>query len=131
MRPADNSAKSQAMSERKTPQQVYKVCSAALWSQALEMAVFVGAPIDLADGYIHFSTKSQLRETLKLYFSGQNDLCLLAVDAEALGDALRWEPARNGQLFPHLYGPLLVEYVVEDWPIEVAADGAASLPPGF
>ncbi|RRH77254.1 DUF952 domain-containing protein [Falsigemmobacter faecalis] len=65
-----------------------------------------GAPVDLADGYIHFSTAAQVRETAAKHFKGEADLILLALEAEALGDALKWEPSRGGALFPHLYRDL-------------------------
>ena len=63
----------------------------------------LGAPVDVADGYVHFSTATQLAETLRRYFAGERGLWLLAVDADTAGDAIRWEPSRGGALFPHLY----------------------------
>ncbi len=77
-----------------------------MWREAARDGVFRGAPIDLADGYIHFSTAAQVAETAARHFAGATDLVLVAVDAAALGDALRWEPSRGGALFPHLYGTL-------------------------
>lgn len=85
-------------------------------------------PVDHADGYVHFSTAPQLRDTLRLHFAGQSRLALFAVEAERLGDALRWEPSRGGQLFPHLYGELPMTAVAERATISVAADGAVDLP---
>lgn len=87
---------------------IYKIVPQALWQQALETGVFHGAPVDLADGYIHFSTAAQAAETARRHFHGQDGLLLAAVDAEALGPALRWEPSRGGDLFPHLYAPLAI-----------------------
>jgi uncharacterized protein (DUF952 family) len=85
---------------------IYKICSEALWREAERAGVFAGAAIDLEDGYIHFSTAAQAPETAARHFAGQGELVLVAVAAEALGDGLRWEPSRGGDLFPHLYGSL-------------------------
>lgn len=85
---------------------IYKIVSRDAWIRAVEDGVFAGAPVDLADGYIHFSGAAQLRETAARHFAGQADLLLVAVAVDALGAALRWEPSRGGALFPHLYGPL-------------------------
>lgn len=85
---------------------VYKICPAALWRDAERAGVFHGSPVDLRDGYIHFSTAGQVAETAARHFAGQGDLVLVAVDADALGPALKWEPARGGALFPHLYDAL-------------------------
>ena len=81
---------------------VYKIVPAALWRDAQVAGAFRGAPVDLADGFIHFSTAGQARETAAKHFAGQEGLLLVAVDAAALGAALRWEPSRGGGLFPHL-----------------------------
>ncbi|HEV7283714.1 MAG TPA: DUF952 domain-containing protein, partial [Kaistia sp.] len=85
---------------------IFKIAPDTLWSEAKDAGVFTGAPIDHADGYIHFSTAEQARETADKYFHGQTNLLLVAVDGEKLGDKLKWEPSRGGALFPHLYGPL-------------------------
>ncbi len=85
---------------------IYKIVPAELWRAAEAKGVFDGAPVDLADGYIHFSTASQTRETAEKHFKGQTGLLLVTVAAEDVGAALRWEPSRGGQLFPHLYAPL-------------------------
>ncbi|MGF3022279.1 DUF952 domain-containing protein [Methylobacterium aquaticum] len=85
---------------------IFKICPAVLWREAEAAGRFDGAPVDLADGFIHFSTAAQAPETAAKHFSGQDNLLLIAVDAEALGEALRYEPSRGGDLFPHLYGPL-------------------------
>ena len=88
------------------PVTIYKICDAGLWREAERAGIFAGAPVDLAHGYIHFSTAGQLAETAARHFAGTTDLVLVAVDAEALGTALRYEPSRGGALFPHLYGKL-------------------------
>jgi uncharacterized protein (DUF952 family) len=85
---------------------IYKICDSTLWCEAERAGVFAGAPVDHADGFIHFSTAAQVAETAARHFAGKEDLLLLAVDAAVLGPALRYEPSRGGQLFPHLYGTL-------------------------
>ena len=83
----------------------------------------LGAPVDVADGYVQFSTATQLAETLRRYFAGERGLWLLAVDADAAGDAIRWEPSRGGALFPHLYRPLRRADVLWARPIPDGPDG--------
>lgn len=101
---------------------IYKIAPQALWREAEAKGRFDGAPVDLQDGYIHFSTALQVRETAQRHFPGQHDLLLLGVDPDRLGEALKWEPSRGGQLFPHLYGPLPLEAVVfvEALPVDAA-----------
>lgn len=112
-----------------TPEFVYKIATEVAFAPARGTASFAGMPIDAADGYIHFSTASQLAETLRLHFAGQSGLVLLAVRSADLGDALVWEASRGGALFPHLYGGPLPSAAI-DWeaPISVAADGSCVLP---
>ena len=90
---------------------IYKLLGMEDWGRAQDAGVFDGAGIDLADGYIHFSTAAQAPETARLHFAGRGDLVLLEVEADELGAALKWEPSRGGQLFPHLYGTLPLEQV--------------------
>jgi uncharacterized protein (DUF952 family) len=85
---------------------IYKILKRAEWAAAVRAGRFEGAAIDLADGYIHLSTAAQAQETGRRYFTGQPDLVLVRLDAGALGAAIRWEPSRGGDLFPHHYGPL-------------------------
>jgi uncharacterized protein (DUF952 family) len=95
---------------------VYKILPRAEWAAAHEAGRFSGSGVDLADRYIHFSTAAQAQETARRHFAGQADLVVLEVEADDLGEALRWEPSRGGDLFPHLYGPLdarQVRYVTE------------------
>jgi uncharacterized protein (DUF952 family) len=95
---------------------IYKLLPRAEWSAAHEAGRFSGSGVDLADGYIHFSTAAQAQETARRHFAGQADLVVLEVEADDLGEALRWEPSRGGDLFPHLYGALepgRVRYVTE------------------
>ena len=85
---------------------IYKICTAAEWREAERAGAYRGSAVDRRDGFIHFSTAEQAAETAAKWFAGQRDLVLVAVDAEALGDRLKWEPSRGGALFPHLYGEL-------------------------
>lgn len=107
---------------------IYKIAPKALWDAAVAKGVFDGAPVDLADGYIHFSTAGQAIETATRHFAGQDDLLLVAIDAEALGTALRYEPSRGGALFPHLYAPLPVTAARWVKPLPLGADGRHVFP---
>lgn len=102
---------------------IYKIAPRAEWAAAAATGVYVGAPIDLADGYIHFSTAAQVAETLAKHFAGQRDLLLIAVRAEPLGEALRWEVSRGGERFPHLYASLPVGAAVQITEIPIGPDG--------
>lgn len=106
----------------------YKVLTAAQMAELELQGRFAGAPIDVQDGYIHLSTADQLAETIARHFAGQSDLHLAAVDLEALGNAIRWEESRGGQLFPHLYGELMLEDVVAYGPLAHEPDGSILLP---
>ena len=105
-------------------QPIYKILPAALWHQALARGRLDGAPVDLADGFIHFSAREQVAETAARHFAGQDGLLLLEVDAAALGADLKWEPSRGGALFPHLYAPLLPGAVLRARPLPLRAGGA-------
>ena len=107
---------------------IYKICPAPLWREAEGVGVFEGAPVDRADGLIHFSTGAQVDETAAKHFAGEGDLFLIAVDAEALGEALRWEPSRGGALFPHLHGTLPLSAVTWVKPLPLGPDGAHRFP---
>ena len=85
---------------------IYKILPRAEWAAAQAAGCFEGSAVDHQDGYIHFSTAAQAGETARRYFAGQADLVVLEVEGDALGDALKWEPSRGGDLFPHLYGVL-------------------------
>lgn len=91
---------------------IYKVVTRDQWEAARKAGVFRGAPIDIEDGYIHFSTDQQVRETVAKHFANQSDLLLVAIETESLGDSLKWEPSRGGDLFPHLYDDLHFSNVV-------------------
>jgi uncharacterized protein (DUF952 family) len=102
---------------------IYKIVPRELWVEAERSGRLIGAPVDLADGFIHFSTASQVRETARRHFAGQTDLLLVTVEAGRLGDKLKWEPSRGGNLFPHLYGPLFMAWVVDVAPLPLGPDG--------
>lgn len=107
---------------------IYKIVPGELWRKAEDEGVFHGAAIDLQDGYIHFSTALQARETARLHFAGVEGLLLVAVIADALGDKLRFEPSRGGELFPHLYGDLLLDAVLWQKPMPVGPNGLHVFP---
>lgn len=107
---------------------IYKIVPASLWQSARKKGSFDGAPVDLADGFIHFSTAAQAKETAAKHFAGQAELLLVAIDGGALGTALVYEPSRGGQLFPHLYGALPLDVVLWEKPLPLGADGAHLFP---
>jgi uncharacterized protein (DUF952 family) len=107
---------------------IYKICERAAWQEAEREGVFRGAPVDLADGYIHFSAADQLGETAARHFAGQGDLVLVAVEAAALGPALKWEPSRGGALFPHLHGDLPLALASWVRPLPLGPDGRHLFP---
>jgi uncharacterized protein (DUF952 family) len=107
---------------------IYKICDAALWRDAEAAGTFRGAGIDVLDGYIHFSSASQVKETAAKHFVGVPNLLLIAVDPARLGAALRWEPAREGALFPHLYGKLPLACVLWVKPLPLASNGRHVFP---
>lgn len=107
---------------------IYKICPLALWREAEAKGVFEGAPIDLQDGYIHFSTAAQMRETAARHFSGQSDLVLVAVAESDLGEKLHYEPSRGGDLFPHFYAPLQISAVQWVAPLPLGPDGVHVFP---
>lgn len=103
---------------------IYKLLTTDEWTAARAAGVFHGSAVDLADGYVHFSTAEQVVETAARYFAGRRGLTMLGVDESTLGADLRWEPSRGGALFPHLYAPLPVSAVVS----EVELDGSVPVP---
>ncbi|WP_114965730.1 DUF952 domain-containing protein [Alkalilacustris brevis] len=102
---------------------IYKIFRRAEWEAFDTAGRTLGAPVDLADGYIHLSTAEQVMETAAKHFAAESNLVLVAVDSDALGEALRWEPSRGGQLFPHLYRPLIRADVVWDKSLPLGASG--------
>jgi len=108
---------------------IYKICEAARWAEAERAGEFRGSAVDVADGYIHFSTAGQVAETAAKHFARMPDLVLVAVAAEGLSGALKWEPSRGGALFPHLYGALPMTAVRWAKPLPLDAGGRHTLPP--
>ena len=108
---------------------IYKIATREQWQAAEALGRFDGAPVDLADGFIHFSTAGQVKETAAKHFAGQADLLLISVDTAALGEALTYEVSRGGALFPHLYAPLDLSAVRSVRPLPLLADGRHDFPP--
>ncbi|WP_296641571.1 DUF952 domain-containing protein [Roseinatronobacter sp.] len=102
---------------------IYKIFCRPEWDDLKAKGETLGAPIDLADGFVHFSTAEQVMETAAKHFAGQSDLVLVAVDPDQLGAALKWEVSRGGVLFPHLYRPLTMADVVWDTSLPLGASG--------
>jgi uncharacterized protein (DUF952 family) len=102
---------------------IYKIVPATLWAEATRSGVFSGSPVDLADGFIHFSTLAQVRDTAAKHFAGQEGLLLVAIDVERLPVPVKWEPSRGGDLFPHLYSPLPVDAAKWVKPLPLGSDG--------
>jgi uncharacterized protein (DUF952 family) len=107
---------------------IYKICTAMEWREAEGAGVYRGSEADQRDGFIHLSTAEQVAETAVRHFAKQSDLVLLAVDAAALGDRLKWEPSRGGALFPHLYGQLPLTAVRRFDPLPLDSDGKHVFP---
>ncbi|WP_298839066.1 DUF952 domain-containing protein [uncultured Roseobacter sp.] len=109
---------------------IYKIFRASEWADLRANGETAGAPIDVTDGYVHFSTAEQAAETAAKHFADEDDLMLLGVETDRLGDALRWEPSRGGQLFPHLYRALRLEDVAWAQPLPLSA-GRHAFPAGL
>ena len=107
---------------------IYKICPASAWREAERQGVYRGSADDARDGFIHFSSASQVAETARKHFLGQTALFLIEVDAGALGEALRWEPSRNDELFPHLYGDLDLGAVIGVLEMPARSDGTHDIP---
>ena len=108
---------------------IYHMCRETEWRAAEKTGSYPGSSQDVADGFIHFSTASQIVASASRHRAGQSDLVLLAVDPAALGAALRWEKARGGEFFPHLYGALPCAAVRRVAPLPLGADGLHVFPP--
>lgn len=107
---------------------IYHMCRKDEWSAASTAGLYQGSSQDIADGFIHFSTAAQLAESAARHRAGQRGLVLLSVATAALGTALKWEPARSGDLFPHLYGPLPLDAVIAVHDLPLGDDGKHVLP---
>ncbi|MGI9354198.1 MAG: DUF952 domain-containing protein [Rhizobiaceae bacterium] len=113
------------------PDIIFKIADRQAWAGAREKGEFGGAPVDITDGFIHFSTAEQVRETATKHFAGADNLVLIAVDAAKLLGKIVWEPSRGGALFPHLYEPLNVDAVLWEKPIPLQDDGNHEFPDGI
>jgi len=107
---------------------IYHICRQDEWESAQATGSYHGSSQDAADGFIHFSTALQVRTSAAKHRAGQTGLVLLTVDPDPLGDALKWEPSRGGDLFPHLYGPLSVAAVIRADPLPLGDDGLHVFP---
>jgi uncharacterized protein (DUF952 family) len=107
---------------------IYKLLRGAEWADFKESSLFTGSPVDRADGFIHFSTAEQARETAARHFAGESGLVLAEVDPERLSPPPVWEPSRGGALFPHLYAALPLAAVARTWPLTLGADGRHVFP---
>jgi uncharacterized protein (DUF952 family) len=109
--------------------EIFKICDAQEWQAAQKTGVYYGSEHDRRDGFIHFSTASQLAGTLARHYAGRANLVLIAFQAEALGDSLKWETARDGDQFPHLYADLPASAALWTEPLMLDPDGKHILPP--
>jgi uncharacterized protein (DUF952 family) len=112
------------------PQPVYKILAEAAYEAAKSEGHFIGTSDDLRDGFIHLSAAHQLEGTLAKHYAGQEDLLLLTLDRDQLGEGLKWEPSRGGDLFPHLYGPLELDAILSAELLELDDDNRHILPEG-
>jgi uncharacterized protein (DUF952 family) len=108
---------------------IYHMCPAEAWAAAVAAGRYDGTEGDRRDGFIHFSTAAELRESARRHRAGQAGLVLVAVEARRVGDRLRWEPSRGGALFPHLYGPLSPDEALDVVPLPLGSDGEHAFPP--
>jgi len=109
---------------------VYKICSAAEWREAIETGAYHGSAVDRNDGFVHLSAEHQVRETAQRHFAAKRDLVLIALEAEALGPGLKWEPSRGGDPFPHFYG--VIPTARARWTAPLPwENGRHRFPPGF
>jgi len=114
-----------------TGKRIFHICREGEWRAAQARGEYAGSSQDAADGFIHLSTAEQVQESAAKHRAGQSGLVLLTVDADALGETLRWEPARGGALFPHLYGVLPVSAVLHVDKLPLGTDGRHVFPPGL
>src|SRR5260370_39600146 len=108
---------------------IYHMGPAETWDAAVRAGHYVGTADELRDGFIHFSAAEQIADSARRHRAGRQGLVLVAVEAERLGERLRWEPARGGALFPHLYGPLLPTETASVRPLPLGPDGEHIFPP--
>ena len=116
-------------SNKKNPQFIYKILTASHWLEAQNLDHVPPMPVDVGDGYMHFSTAAQLGKTLELYFAGETGAVILAVPTSGVQDDLKWEPSRGGDLFPHLFAPLKKTAIAWHKIVDVSPSGQCELPP--
>jgi len=126
--PAKKPKKLNDKQDSRQVRRIYKICSASAWREAERQGVYRGSADDIRDGFIHFSLPSQVAETARKHFFGQTGLFLIEVDADALGDALRWESSRDDELFPHLYGELDLGAITNVLDMHARSDGSHDIP---
>ena len=110
---------------------IYKICSNSEWEKALEEGFYKGSETDIKDGYIHFSTKEQLKETVDKHFKKQENLIIITFNTTDLVENIKWEPARNGDLFPHCYGFIDINFAHNIYSLELGTDGIHKFPKNF
>lgn len=108
--------------------QILKIFRQSEWDALVRDGQTTGAPIDVTDGYIHFSTAAQVVETAAKHFAGADDLVLAGLDSDALGASLKWEESRGGAMFPHLYRVLKLDEVQWHRPLPLGQDGMHEFP---
>ncbi len=118
----------QASADQSPPNTLYKVLSADAWQQAELDGMFRGVGIDLEDGFIHLSARDQVKEMVAKYFANQDDLVLVSLDEDRLGDSLRWEASPNGVLFPHVHGDIQLQAVESVDPLPIGEDQVHQFP---
>ena len=106
---------------------VYKICTKSEWSEAKQKNIFKGTALDLKDGYIHFSDKDQVKQTLNKFYVNQTNLIILKVDAQKL-ESLTWEQSTDGNMFPHLYSDLNLDFVIKEYDVNLKDNGKHDLP---
>ena len=109
---------------------IYKILTSGQWADLERSGQSAGAPVDVADGFVHFSTGAQVAQTAAKHFAGQDGLMLMAFKDKTLGPELKWEPSRGGDLFPHLYGKLVRGQVAWARPLPLGPDGTHQFPAG-
>ncbi|MFK7736485.1 MAG: DUF952 domain-containing protein [Pirellulaceae bacterium] len=110
---------------------IYKVLDHDLWQEACQSGAFLGASIDIQDGFIHFSDRSQVEETVRLHFHGEDNLLLVAFRVDNFGEELKWEASRGGAEFPHLYAKLATGLAVGTWDLALQPDGTHQFPADY
>jgi len=108
---------------------IFHICPRAEWEEAQRAGRYVGSAASLRDGFLHFSTASQIVESAAKHWAGKEDLILLAADEAALGGSVKWEKSRGGALFPHVYGPIPLTAVTWSKRLPLGADGRHAFPP--